>query len=148
MEKHILEQYVDAREEERDLLRRIQSLSDKIRNIEMRGYLVADSVTCGRRGKKSLGTRMIQGIPVPEYNKKKERLKTYKLQLELADIKLLNLLNEVEEYIETIGDSRIRRIMRYRYVDGLNWTQVAHRMGRHNTADSCRVAHDRFLCEK
>lgn len=110
--------------------------------------MVADSVTCGKRGKKSLGSRRIQGFPLPEYDRKKETLRTYKLQLELADMKLLKLLNEVEDYIETIEDSRIRRIMRYRYIDDLNWVQVAHRMGKNHTAESCRKAHDRFLEEK
>lgn len=145
MEKHILEQYTDMREEEKDLLRRIQSLNDQIRNMEMSGYMVADSVSCGRRGRKPLGSRKIQGFPLPTYEQKKERLKTYKLQLELADAKLLKLLNEVEEYVESIKDGRIRRIMRYRYIDNLSWIQVAHRMGGRHTADSCRNAHDRYL---
>ena len=145
LEKHILEQYTDMQAEERNLVRRIQSLNDKLLNIEMGGYMVADSVTCGRRGKKSLGTRKIQGFPLPEYERKRESLKTYKLQLELADMRLLELLNEVEEYIEGIEDSRIRRIMRYRYVDNLSWVQVAHRMGIKHTAESCRKAHDRYL---
>lgn len=148
MEKHILEQYIDAQGEERDLVRRIQSVSDKLLNMEMSGYMVADSVTCGKRGKKSLGSRRIQGFPIPEYDRKKESLRTYKLQLELADMKLLKLLNQVEDYIETIEDSRIRRIMRYRYIDDLNWVQVALRMGKNHTAESCRKAHDRALEEK
>lgn len=145
MEKHILEQYTDIREEERDLLRRIQSLNDQICNMEMSGYMVADSVSCGRKGKKALGSRKIQGFPLPLYEQKKERLKTYKLQLELADAKLLETLNEVEEYVESIEDGRIRRIMRYRYIDNLSWIQVAHRMGGRHTADSCRNARDRYL---
>lgn len=145
LEKHILEQYTDLQAEERNLARRIQSLNDKILNMERGGYMVADSVTCGRRGKKPLGTRKIQGFPLPEYNHKKECLKTYKLQLELADTKLLELLKEVEEYIEGIEDSRIRRIMRYRYVDNLSWVQVAHRMGIKHTAEGCRQAVERYL---
>ena len=134
MEKHILEQYTDMRAEERDLVRRIQSLDAKLLNMEMEGYIVTDSVTCGRKGKKPLGTRLIKGFPFPEYERKRELLRTYKLQLHLADAKLLNLLNQVEEYLEGIKDSRIRRIMRYRYIDDLSWAQVAHRMGGQHTA--------------
>lgn len=145
MEKHILEQYTDMREEERDLVRRIQSIDAKLLNMEMEGYIVADSVTCGKKGKKPLGTRMIKGFPFPEYERKRELLKTYKLQLQLSDAKLLDMLNQVEEYLEGIKDSRIRRIMRYRYIDDLSWVQVAHRMGGQHTADGCRNAHDRFL---
>lgn len=145
MEKHILEQYTDLQQEERDMMRRIQSVSDKLLNMEMSGYMVADSVTCGKKGKKPLGTRRIQGFPVPEYEKKRTALKTYKLQLQLLDDKLLQMLTDVEEYIQSIEDSRIRRIIRYRYIDDLSWVQVAHRMGGKHTADSCRMAHDRFL---
>ena len=67
------------------------------------------------------------------------------MQLELADEKLLQMLTQVEEYIESIEDSRIRRIMRHRYIDNLNWTQVAINMGKNHTGESCRKAHDRFL---
>lgn len=144
-DKHILEQYTDMRAEERDLVRRIQSLDAKILNMEIEGYIVADSVTCGKKGKKPLGTKTVRGFPIPDYQKKKERMKTLKLQLQLADEKLLEMTNAVEEYIQSITDSRIRRIMRYRYLDDLSWTQVAHRMGGKHTAEGCRSAHDRWM---
>ena len=145
MEKHILEQYVDIQAEEKDLVRRIQSVTDQLANMEQSGYRVADSLTYGRRGKKPLGTKKIQGFPYPEYDKKRELLERYKYQLEVADKKLLKLLDEVEVYIQEIEDGRIRRIFRYRYLDGLSWIQVAHRMGGKHTAESCRLAHERFL---
>lgn len=148
MEKHILEQYTDMQREEKDLVRRIRTVTDRIENMEKEGYMVADSVSCGKRGKKPLGTKKIQGFPYPDYSRKREQLKTYRLQLELADEKLLKLLEEVEQYIAGIEDSRIRRIMRYRYIDNLNWVQVAQKMGGNHTADSCRMAHDRYLMEK
>lgn len=143
--KNILSQYSDLQQEEKNLVRRIQSLNAQLSNMEVKGYMVADSVSCGKRGKKPLGSRKIQGFPYPEYGRKKEQLKTYKMQLELADEKLLQMLTQVEEYIESIEDSRIRRIMRHRYIDNLNWTQVAINMGKNHTEESCRKAHDRFL---
>ena len=48
-------------------------------------------------------------------------------------------------YINGLQDSYIRRIMRYRYLDGYNWTKIAVLIGGGNTADGVRVAHDRFL---
>lgn len=148
MERHILEQYTDVQREEKDIAKRIERLEDEIQKMEMNGYMVADSVTCGKKGKKPLGTRKIQGFPFPEYDKKRKALKNYKLRLELVDQELLELLNEVEEYIENIENSRIRRIMRHRYIDGMSWIRVAHAMGKGNTAESCRKAHDRFLEEE
>ena len=145
MERHILEQYTDVQREEKDIAKRIERLEDEIQKMEMNGYMVADSVTCGKKGKKPLGTRKIQGFPFPEYDKKRKALKNYKLRLELVDQELLELLNEVEEYIENIENSRIRRIMRHRYIDGMSWIRVACVMGKGNTAESCRKTHDRFL---
>lgn len=52
MEKHILEQYTDLREEEQDLNRRIQLVEDQLAKMEEKGYVVSDSVTCGKKGSK------------------------------------------------------------------------------------------------
>lgn len=143
MEKHILEQYMDMQKEQKDLEQRKVRVQARIRQLEKEQ--VTDTVSCGKKGKKSLGIKKVQGFPAKEYEKKKIALRYYNMQLELADKKLLTLLNQVEEYIQSIPESRIRRIFRYKHLDGLTWIQVAHRMGPPHTADSCRMAHDRFL---
>mgnify|MGYP005809329277 CR=1 FL=1 len=145
IEKHILEQYTDMQEEHKDLLRRIQRLDDQIAKMEESGYTVADSVACGKKGKKAIRTVKVEGFPHPDYERKRALLRRYKAKLKLFEEDLLEKQIEVEEYIQSIEDSRIRRIMRYRYLDNLTWQQVAHRMGKHHTAEGCRSAHDRFL---
>ena len=145
MEKHILEQYTDLQREEKDLVRRIQSVTDKLAQMELSGYIVSDVVTNGKRGKRSLGIHKIQGFPFGDYEKKMKLLKTYKLQLELADERLLDMLSDVEAYINSIEDSRVRRIIRYRFVDGMSWIRVARAMGGNYTSDNCRMMIERFL---
>ena len=145
MKKHILEQYTDMQEERKDLLRRIRRLDDQIAKMEETGYTVADSVACGKKGKKAIRTVKVEGFPHPDYERKRALLRRYKAKLKLFEEDLLEKQIEVEEYIQSIEDSRIRRIMRYRYLDNLTWQQVAHRMGKHHTAEGCRSAHDRFL---
>lgn len=54
---------------------------------------------------------------------------------------------QVEEWMLCIP-SRMQRIVRYRYLEGLSWEQVAIRMGRKATADSIRMELERFLKEK
>lgn len=132
-------------EEHKDLLRRIQRLDDQIAKMEESGYTVADSVACGKKGKKAIRTVKVEGFPHPDYERKRALLRRYKAKLKLFEEDLLEKQIEVEEYIQSIEDSRIRRIMRYRYLDNLTWQQVAHRMGKHHTAEGCRSAHDRFL---
>ena len=148
MEKQILEQYADIQEEHRDLLRRIEKVEAQLEKMNEKGYVASDTVTCGKRGRKPLGTKKVTGFPFPEYTKKKRALKQYRLQLQLMDEKLHDTLNKVDDYINSVEDSRIRRILRYRYIDDMNWVQVAHQMGKNHTPDSCRKVVERFLEKK
>lgn len=143
MDKSILIQYSDLVEEVKDLRRRIQKNQDDIDKLET----VSDSVK-GTRRDGTIGNISITGFPYPRYYKLKDTL--YKRQRLLTEKKeeLLELINQVDDYINSIKDSRIRRIMRYRYIDDLNWVQVARKIGKKATADSCRKAHDRFFEEK
>lgn len=145
--KNILIQYSDLQEEIKDLRIRIDDTRRKIDKMEEAGYQVKDSVT-GTRLDGTFGSITIKGFPYPEYNRQKQLLRCRLAMLQGCEEQLLEFANKAEQYIEAIEDSRIRRIMRYRYLDNGSWVQVAHRMGGKHTADSCRMAHDRFLDEK
>lgn len=80
-----------------------------------------------------------------------------KYAAEIADLKgLLDLnlkkcfyeLNRLNRYVESVTDSQIRMILSLRYVNGLNWEQVATSISPYATEDSVRKAHDRFLSGK
>jgi len=139
--KDILVQYCDLREEVKDLRKRIDHLENQIARIEQEGDVI-DSVTGGAGGIQHF---KIHGFPYPEYSRKKTRLYLNKAQLENAELELLEILGEVEEYIQSIEDSRMRRIIRLRYVDEMQWLKVAQNMGGQATADSVRMEHNRFL---
>lgn len=66
MDKHILEQYTSMQEEQKDLRRRTEKLRRRMDAIRESG-IVADTVSCGKRGKKPLGTKKVEGFPVQEY---------------------------------------------------------------------------------
>ena len=75
---------------------------------------------------------------------------------EIADLKALielNIqkcwyeLNRINRYIQGVEDSFMRQVLTYRYVNGLSWNQIALSIGGGNTADSVRMAHNRFLKE-
>ena len=69
-------------------------------------------------------------------------------QRELIDTKIrqtIILYNRINRYIATVPDSLMRQILTLRYVNGMSWVQVAMSIGGGNTADSVRMAHDRFL---
>ncbi len=52
--------------------------------------------------------------------------------------------HQVDEWLLTVP-IRMQRIIRYRYLEGMTWEQVAARMGRRATADSVRMELNNFL---
>lgn len=146
MDKGILIEYADMKEEIKDLRRRIEQGRRELDKLE--NMVVTDSVTCGKKGKKPLKTIKVIGRPKMAINRKKDLLRRRIVRLGALEMELLELTNKVEEYISGIEDSRMRRIFRYRYIDDLSWQQVAYRMGRKHTAEGCRKAHNRYLGEE
>lgn len=53
--------------------------------------------------------------------------------------------NRLMRYINSIDDSLIRLIFKYRYLDCLKWDFIAARIGGDNSAESLRQIHKRFL---
>ena len=90
---------------------------------------------------------MIEGLPEMDQGR------VYKLRSEIADtLKLIELkqeqsiieYNRLNRYICEIPDSEIRQIMSLRYINGLSWHQVAHRIGEYDESYP-RRKHNRFL---
>ena len=68
-----------------------------------------------------------------------------KSTLDALEIDLLQRTNEVEEFIASVPDSRIRRIINLRYIENKSWNEVAIAMGGGNNEDSVRKSFDRFM---
>lgn len=134
IDKNILIQYCDIREEVKDLEDRIDKLE------QQKNKILTDSV-------KGSSTE----FPYVEYNciingvtnKKSTRVVIYKKLLKDKHQELLDLQTEVEEYIQNLNNSRIRRIMRYRYIDNYSWTKIGHIMN--STAEAVRKENERFF---
>ena len=60
-------------------------------------------------------------------------------------MELLETLNQVEEFIASVKDSRMRRIITLRFIDNLSWNKVADRIGGGNTEDGIRMSFERFM---
>ena len=139
--KEILVQYTDLQKARKVVREKIEKLEKQIKTIENDGN-VADKVRGGDGGLQSF---KIEGFPYPEYSRKKTLLYMRKATLSELEMELIETLNEVEEFITTIKDSHMRRIISLRVVDGLSWNKVADRIGGGNTDDSVRKAFDRFM---
>ena len=150
MDKNVLIQYVEMKEEINDLRSRILENERELTKLE--NMIVTDSVTRGKRGKKPLGTVKITGRPTAAINMKQRLLKKRNDRLTALEAELLDLTNQAEEYIETIPKSELRIIFRLYYIDDLTWYQVALKMNQKfpkrrikYTEDNCRMRHNRFL---
>lgn len=150
MDKNILIKYADMKEEIKDLRRRIEQNKKEL--FRLNGQVVMDSVSCGKKGKKPLGTVKITGRPVTAISRKESLLNKRIRRLEELEGGLLELTIQVDEYIETIEKSELRMIFRLYYIDDLTWYQVALRMNQNfpkrkvkYTEDNCRMRHNRFL---
>ena len=138
--KEILIQYSDLQQECKEVREKIEKLERQIAKIEADGAVV-DKVRGGLGGLQSF---KIEGFPYPEYSRKKTLLYARKATLSELEMELLETLNEVEEFIASISDSHIRRIVNLRVIDGLPWNEVARKIGG-NTEDSVKKAFYRFM---
>ena len=138
--KEILIQYSDLQQECKEVREKIEKLERQIAKIEADGAVV-DKVRGGLGGLQSF---KIEGFPYPEYSRKKTLLYARKATLSELEMELLETLNEVEEFIASISDSHIRRIVNLRVIDGLSLNEVARKIGG-NTEDSVKKAFYRFM---
>ena len=139
--KEILIQYSDLQQECKEVREKIEKLEKQIDRIEKDGNVI-DKVRGGEGGLQSF---KIEGFPYPEYNRKKTLLYARKATLVELEMELLETLNQVEEFIASISDSHIRRIISLRIVDNLSWNKVADRIGGGNTEGSVKMAFQRFM---
>lgn len=139
--KEILTQYSDLQEEVKEVRNRIESTEKQIAKIEEDGNVI-DTVSGGTGGIQHF---KIEGFPYPEYSRKKSLLYVRKATLVNLELELTETLNQVEEFIAGVEDSRIRRIITLRFIENLSWNKVADRIGGGNTEDSVKKSFYRFM---
>lgn len=150
LEKSVLIQYCDMQAEIKELRRLIKMTEERLEKIEKEGA-VSDVVSGGMGGIQHF---KVTGFPTPEHAKVKQLLISRRQRLRMKEDELLELTNQIEEYIESIKKSEIRIMFRMYYIEGLTWNQVAHQMNemfsrtkRIYTENSCRMKRNRFFEE-
>lgn len=138
--KDILSQYSDIQEEIKEVRKKIERLETDIQKIES-GETVVDTVSGGNGGIQHF---KIEGVPFPEYGRKKTLLYARKATLQLLEDDLLEKTNEVEQFIASVDDSRMRRIINLRFLENKTWIQIARIIGG-NSESSVKMAFQRFI---
>ena len=137
MNKDVLEQINSIRSELKDLNSRIIVLNQQTNSV------VVDSV----QGSSATYPYIQHNCKIEgsvESFKNKNIRKKYKKQIKSKEYKLDNLKNQLEYELNYVEDSEIRRILRYRYEDDLNWVQIMHKM-EYNSENVARMKLNRFF---
>lgn len=153
--KEILTQYSDLLKEKEEVRNKIAYLEDRIPKLEEKikkiedGEVVKDKVRGGLGGIQSF---TVEGVPTEEYQKKRTELLSKKLMLnqrksilEILEFEITEKISDVEEFISSIDDSRMRRIINLKFIENLTWLQVANRIGGGNTESSIKMSFHRFM---
>ena len=126
MDKNVLIEYADMKMEIKDLRRRIEDKQNRIDKLHT--TVMSDTVTMGKKGRKSLGTVKVTGIPDGIITRMETALEKNQKLLELREVELLELQNDVEEYIESIPKSEMRTMLRLYFVDDMTYARTAAHM--------------------
>lgn len=119
MNKNFLSQVEDLNKEVEDIKKRLKDLAERPDKV------VRDSV-CGSSTtwpyiKHSC---VVEGVDTSKYR----NIKKYKRILKQKQEKLQKKINQLEYELNYIEDPEIRRIIRYKYVDKLNWVAIMFKM--------------------
>lgn len=137
--KQKLSQYIDIKEEIKRLEKKIEKLDKETKDI------VSDVVDSTTSGFPFMQThKKIQGLDIERIHK----LDKLKAILNERYDKLLKAQLEVEEFIDTIPTSRLRRIFEYRYLEGFSWVKIAQLINNNSTEESVKKEHQRYLLKK
>lgn len=153
--KEILVQYADLQQECAETRDKITRLKEQIEKLEIRIKEIEDGETVKDKVKGGLGGIQnfnIEGIPIAEYERARTNLLSKKLMLnnrksalEIQEFDLLQMTNEVEEFIRSLEDSRMRRIINLRFIEGLSWYKVSEKIDKNSTEDGVRMEFSRFM---
>lgn len=87
----------------------------------------------------------IEGYNYPAADKKELRLNKLNHLLSKRKETCEDMKLQIEEFINTIPDSRTRRVFQYRYIDNLGWQAIAMRLGKCHESYPRRDIHDKYL---
>lgn len=137
--KELLRQYTDLIVEIKELEVRINKLKNK--KIKVERDSVVGSNPYFPYNQQNFN---IEGYNWEEADKKEERLTKLNNILCKRKCKCEDLKLQIEEFINTIPNSRTRRIFEYRYISNLEWLPIAMRMGKVHESYPRKI-HDRYL---
>ena len=138
MDKGVLEQYIDACE-------LIKETEADIRRVKkQRKTIIQDSVKGSMHDFPYAAQNFkVQGL-VYAAVREPGALTAYERLLEERKARAEEIKVQVEAWLNTIPQ-RMQRIIRFKFFEGLSWSETASRIGRKATADSVRMEFTNFM---
>ena len=137
MDKHILDQYIDA-------CALIEEVEEDIRKLKKKKKTIVQTNVLGSNPDFPYNPQhfKIQGTTFTFREESQLQMEEKILDQRKADAEKIKI--QVEEWMNTIPQ-RMQRIIRYKVFKGMTWQQVAQRMGRDATKDSVRMEFNNFM---
>lgn len=135
MNKKFLSQIDDLNKEVEDIKKRLKDLAERPDKVVRDS--VSGSSTTWPYIKHSC---VVEGVDTSKYR----NIKKYKRILREKQEKLQKKINQLEYELNYIDDPEIRRIIRYKYVDKLNWVAIMFKMD-YNSECQARIKLKRFF---
>ena len=139
MDKHILNDYIDACE-------LVKETEADIRRLKKKKKTIVQTNVKGSNPDFPYQEQhfQIQGTEFTYQDDGNLRLEEKLLEQRKENATKVKM--QVEQWLNTIPN-RMQRIIRYKIFDGMTWEQVATRIGRKATGDSVRMEYERFMRE-
>ncbi len=140
MDKHILDQYIDA-------CVLIEETEEDIQKLRQKKRTVIQTNVSGSNPEHPYNPQhfKIQGTTFTYREDSQLRMEEKLLDQRKADAEKIKI--QVEEWMNTIPQ-RMQRIIRYKVFEGMTWQQVAKKMGRKATESSVKMEYQRFMQKK
>lgn len=135
MNRNFLSQIDDLNKEVEDIKKRLKVLAEKPDKVVRDS--VSGSSTTWPYTKHSC---VVEGIDTTKY----KNIKKYKRILKAKQEKLQKKIIQLEYELNYIEDSEIRRIIRYKYIDKMNWVAIMFKMN-YNSECQARIKLKRFF---
>ncbi len=127
-----------------------------LEEAELKKRLATTEARANRRYQ-SITSATVQGSsPYLPYQKRTLAVRGYQVrrvklvavlenQYKRKHLAALQEAREIEEWLDTVQDMRLRRLVRYRYVEGLSWRATATRVYGHPCEDAARKYVERHV---
>lgn len=139
MDKELLSQINSIRKEIEELREKIDKINNKPAKI------VIDSVKGSSASYPYISHNcVIEGLDNKKIIANKKSRNKYKKQIKNKEFKLMKLITNLEYELNNVEDSEIRRIIRHKYEENLNWIQIMFKMN-YDSESKAKMKLKRFL---